>query len=209
MAAVTKYETPSPPPPYSVHSNTVGGNDACDRPPDRSGSSHKSKHSSRHASATDPIDRLDHSFGIGLEYHHEGPFDCASRARNSGPMAPIDALTRTNALALSAVPPAKIAEAVNNSRPIDGVAVPGQANVEYEAEDINVLDEFLNPMVAGRWPGEDFAAAGRGRRSSDATDVARKRSSSIRTACSSSSSSGKRRSWTFSRKTATVDDVGE
>ncbi|KAK9370660.1 hypothetical protein V1509DRAFT_607741 [Lipomyces kononenkoae] len=207
MAAVTKCESPSPPPPYSVPMSTVGSTIARDRPPDKSlekhssgslSASHKSSH--RHSLATDPIDRLDHSFGIGREYHHEGPFDCASRARNSGPMAPVDALSRTNALALSAVPPTKVADAMNNGRPIDGVVVPGQSNVQYETEDINVLDEFQNPMIAGRWPGEDFAYAGHGRRNSmDANDVARRRRSS--------SSSGKRLSWTFSRKTTTVDDV--
>ncbi|KAK9331036.1 hypothetical protein V1520DRAFT_339047 [Lipomyces starkeyi] len=217
MAAVSKYESP---PSYSISmgfptSTSTSNNEVtrewCDKS-DRSAShprtrseSHKSHRHRRHSFATDTIDRLDHSFGIGFEYHHEGPFDCASRACNSGPMAPIDALARTNALALSAVPPAKIADAVNHNRPIDGVAVPGQSNVQYEAEDINVLDEFQNPMIAGRWPGEDFASAGANQRESNASPGRRISTSSVRT--SASSSSGKRRSWGFSKKNETVEVV--
>ncbi|KAK9356194.1 hypothetical protein V1505DRAFT_371297 [Lipomyces doorenjongii] len=219
MAAVSTYESP---PPYSTSmglpTSTCASNDDDDvtrewwDKSDRSASHHRTRSEShkahrhrRHSFATDPIDRLDHSFGIGFEYHHEGPFDCASRARNSGPMAPIDALVRTNALALSAVPPAKIADAVNNSRPIDGVAVPGQSNVQYDAEDINVLDEFQNPMIAGRWPGEDFASAGAHQAESDANLGPRISTSSVRS--SSSSSSGKWRSWGFSKKNETVEAV--
>ncbi|KAK9325216.1 hypothetical protein V1517DRAFT_315054 [Lipomyces orientalis] len=209
MAAVTRYESP---PSYSV---SMGfRSDSGSIPHDRTDKSsshhcrpHKSpRHRRRPSLTTDPIDRLDHSFGIGFEYHHEGPFDCASRARNSGPMAPIDALARTNALALSAVPPAKIADAVNNSRPIDGVAVPDQSNVQYEAEDINVLEEFQNPMIAGRWPGEDFATAGTNQRESSESNHERRKSiSSIRT--SSSTSSGRRRSWGFRKRNDSVEVV--
>ncbi|KAK9387596.1 hypothetical protein V1515DRAFT_586380 [Lipomyces mesembrius] len=212
MAAVSTYESP---PSYSssmglptstfASSNNVT-REWCDKS-DRSASHHRTRshRHRRHSFATDPIDRLDHSFGIGFEYHHEGPFDCASRARNSGRMAPIDALVRTNALALSAVPPAKVVDAVNHSRPIDGVAVPGQSDVQYDAEDINVLDEFQNPMIAGRWPGEDFASAGANQGESDANLGPRVSTSSVRT--SSSSSSGRWRSWGLSKKNETVESL--
>ncbi|KAK9373889.1 uncharacterized protein V1513DRAFT_136376 [Lipomyces chichibuensis] len=203
MATVSKYESP---PPYSITMGFPTSTFTSNNDVKSHSESHKSHRTRRHSFATDPIDRLDHSFGIGFEYHHEGPFDCASRARNSGPMAPIDALTRTNALALSAVPPAKIADAVNSNRPIDGVAVPGQSNMQYEAEDINVLDEFQNPMIAGRWPGEDFASAGASQPDSDDVNLGRRISTSfVRT--SSSSSSGKWRSWGFSKKNETVEAV--
>ncbi|KAK9245988.1 hypothetical protein V1506DRAFT_473288 [Lipomyces tetrasporus] len=211
MAAVTRSESP---PSYwtTMGVRSDSGSISRDRS-DKSSLHHSRPHKSsrhrqrRHSLATDPIDKLDHSFGIGFEYHHEGPFDCASRARNSGPMAPIDALARTNALALAAVPPAKVADAVNNSLPIDGVAVPDQSNVQYEAEDINMLDEFRDPMIAGRWPGEDFATAGTNQHESSSESNHERRKSISSILSSSSTSSGGRRSWGLRKKNDTVEVI--
>ncbi|KAI4281905.1 MAG: hypothetical protein L6R35_005526, partial [Caloplaca aegaea] len=78
----------------------------------------------------DSIDKLDI---IGGGYHHGGPFDAASLARNQQyKNSPIEAVAGTNAEALRATPQEKIVDAMRKHRPIDGVAVvpPGQADRE-------------------------------------------------------------------------------
>ncbi|KAI4119112.1 MAG: hypothetical protein LQ345_000921 [Seirophora villosa] len=92
---------------------------------------HRSPHlrKQQHIGA-DSIDKLDI---IGGGYHHGGPFDAASLARNQQyKNSPIEAVAGTNAEALRATPQEKILDAVRKHRPIDGVAVvpPGQADRE-------------------------------------------------------------------------------
>ncbi|KAL9013363.1 MAG: hypothetical protein Q9173_001935 [Seirophora scorigena] len=92
---------------------------------------HRSPHlrKQQHIGA-DSIDKLDI---IGGGYHHGGPFDAASLARNQQyKSSPIEAVAGTNTEALRATPQEKILDAVRKHRPIDGVAVvpPGHADRE-------------------------------------------------------------------------------
>lgn len=76
----------------------------------------------------DIIDRLDPAIG-GRAYHHEGPYDAASLARNRDPKyAPVAALETTNSEAIRATPQENIRDALEKHKPLDGVAVvpPGQ-----------------------------------------------------------------------------------
>ncbi|KAF2154769.1 hypothetical protein K461DRAFT_275929 [Myriangium duriaei CBS 260.36] len=76
----------------------------------------------RHMVGTDTIDRLDPSTKI--PYHHEGPYDAASLARNSvRKNAPIDALKDSNAEALRATPPENIKDSLEHRVPLSGTAV--------------------------------------------------------------------------------------
>jgi hypothetical protein len=77
----------------------------------------------------DVIDRLDKaSFG---RYHHEGPFDAASLARNQDVRySPIAAVKDSNEEALRATPRENVEDAVQRHRPLEGVAniPPGMAD---------------------------------------------------------------------------------
>jgi hypothetical protein len=69
----------------------------------------------------DIIDRLD-AAGFA-RYHHEGPYDAASIARNKHvKLAPIDAVRESNEEALRATPRENIVDAVTKHRPLEGVA---------------------------------------------------------------------------------------
>ncbi|KAL8918016.1 MAG: hypothetical protein Q9208_007614 [Pyrenodesmia sp. 3 TL-2023] len=77
---------------------------------------------------SDSIDKLD---VVGGGYHHGGPFDAASLARNQQfKNSPIEAVAGSNAEALKATPEEKIIDAVKKHRPLDGVATtpPGLAD---------------------------------------------------------------------------------
>ncbi|KAL8909830.1 MAG: hypothetical protein Q9171_004854 [Xanthocarpia ochracea] len=103
----------------------------------------------------DSIDQLDIAGGA---YHHEGPFDAVSLARNRGyKNSPIEAVARTNAEALRATPGEKILDALKKHRPLDGVATvpPGQADREGR---VYKYEEGTNLMIEDggnykRWPG--------------------------------------------------------
>ncbi len=70
---------------------------------------------------SDSIDKLD---VVGGGYHHGGPFDAASLARNLDfKNSPIEAVAGSNAEALKATPEEKIIDAVRKHRPLDGVAI--------------------------------------------------------------------------------------
>ncbi|KAI4273623.1 MAG: hypothetical protein LQ337_004506 [Flavoplaca oasis] len=106
----------------------------------------------------DSIDQLDLAGG---PYHHEGPFDAASLARNrSYKNSPIEAVAGTNAEALRATPDEKVIDAVRKHRPLDGVAMvpPGQADREGR---IYKYDEGTDLMIEDggnykRWPGVKY-----------------------------------------------------
>jgi hypothetical protein len=70
----------------------------------------------------DVIDRLD-AAGFA-RYHHEGPYDAASIARNNKHVKypPIEAVRESNAEALRATPREAILDAVSKHRPLEGVA---------------------------------------------------------------------------------------
>lgn len=70
----------------------------------------------------DVIDRLD-AAGFA-RYHHEGPYDAASIARNNKNVKfpPIEAVRESNEEALRATPRENIVDAVTKHRPLEGVA---------------------------------------------------------------------------------------
>lgn len=119
---------------------------------------HRSPHlRKKHQPGADAIDRLDiASLGI---YHHEGPYDAASRARNShSSSSPLAITRRQNEEALRATPKEAIYDSVHRHRPLDGVAIvppgtPDRFGRKYEYE------EGPNLMLEGgykRWPGIEY-----------------------------------------------------
>lgn len=117
---------------------------------------HRSRHLRKQSHhGADSIDQLDLAGG---PYHHEGPFDAASLARNrTYKNSPIEAVAGTNAEALRATPEEKIIDAVKKHKPLDGVAVvpPGQADREGR---IYKYEEGTDLMIEDggnykRWPG--------------------------------------------------------
>ena len=83
---------------------------------------HRSRHlrKAQH-SGSDSIDRLDDSV-LG-SYHHEGPYDAASMAKNRDPKAaPLGAVSGSNAEALKATPREKVSDSIRQHRPLDGTA---------------------------------------------------------------------------------------
>jgi hypothetical protein len=104
----------------------------------------------RSMQGADIIDRLDPAIG-GRPYHHEGPYDAASLARNRDPKyAPVAALETTNSETIRATPQEAIKDALDKHMPLDGVAVvpPGQPDrlgrtYDYE-EGTDMMREGLN-----------------------------------------------------------------
>ncbi|KAL8827506.1 MAG: hypothetical protein Q9170_006994 [Blastenia crenularia] len=107
---------------------------------------------------SDSIDKLDI---VGGGYHHGGPFDAASLARNQQfKNSPIEAVAGSNAEALKATPAEKITDSVRKHRPLDGVAVvpPGLADREGRVYD---YQEGTDLMIEDggnykRWPGVPY-----------------------------------------------------
>ncbi|KAH9879059.1 hypothetical protein J1614_002494 [Plenodomus biglobosus] len=70
----------------------------------------------------DVIDRLDRA-GFS-QYHHEGPYDAASLARNRHEkFSPVAAVRESNEEALRATPAENIKDAITKRRPLEGVAI--------------------------------------------------------------------------------------
>lgn len=109
----------------------------------------------------DSIDRLDPAIG-GRAYHHEGPFDAASLARNRDPkLGPLYAVQDTNEEALKATPRENIKDAVERHKPLDGTAIvpPGvedQFGRRYQYQEGADLMHEASGTDAGykRWPGQ-------------------------------------------------------
>ena len=79
----------------------------------------------------DPIDALD-DIGIGGAYHHDGPFDATLASRNRDRRyAPVEAVRRTNMLALQATPREYIQDSLRHHMPLQGVATvpPGEYDI--------------------------------------------------------------------------------
>ncbi|KAL8639323.1 MAG: hypothetical protein Q9228_003629 [Teloschistes exilis] len=120
---------------------------------------HRSHHlrKQQHIGA-DSIDQLDVTGG---GYHHGGPFDAASLARNREyKNSPIEAVAGTNAEALKATAEEKIVDAVRKHRPLDGVAAvpPGQADREGRVYNYDEGTDLMREDVGDggaykRWPG--------------------------------------------------------
>ncbi|KAJ5678908.1 hypothetical protein N7462_007152 [Penicillium macrosclerotiorum] len=112
---------------------------------------------------TDTIDGLDHT--SPYTFHHEGPFDAATRARNRFiKYSPLDAVKSSNAEALRATPADKIRDCLDSHRPLDGVAYypPGSTDragqfYDYQ-EGPNMMDEHgrFRRLPGTRLTDEDF-----------------------------------------------------
>lgn len=108
----------------------------------------------RHMHGTDTIDRLDPT--TKFPYHHEGPYDAASLARNSVPkQKPIDALRDSNAEALRATPPENIKDSLEHRVPLSGTAVvpPG---VQDRLGRVLNYEEGANQMIEGNPEGGQY-----------------------------------------------------
>lgn len=84
----------------------------------------------KHHHGSDSIDKLDDAALLGA-YHHEGPYDAASLARNNSyNSAPVAALAQTNREALRATPRESISDSLQRHRPLDNVAAlpPGETD---------------------------------------------------------------------------------
>lgn len=108
----------------------------------------------------DSIDRLDPAIG-GRAYHHEGPYDAASLARNRDPRSgPLYAVEDSNREALKATPQENIKDAVERHMPLDGVATvpPGQTDRFGRRYDYQEGADLMHEASSGdagykRWPG--------------------------------------------------------
>lgn len=104
-------------------------------------------HNHRRQQPSDPIDALDHSGPLPeIPYHHEGPFDAATKARNaSKKYSPLEAVKDTNLEALKATPAVFLKDSLDKHVPLQGTAVvpPGMQDfggrtMEYqEGSDLN------------------------------------------------------------------------
>ena len=76
----------------------------------------------KNKAAPDPIDALD-DIGIGGAYHHDGPYDATLASRNRDKRyAPVEAVRRTNMLALAATPREYIRDSLLHHVPLQGTA---------------------------------------------------------------------------------------
>ncbi|KAL8935437.1 MAG: hypothetical protein Q9211_004704 [Gyalolechia sp. 1 TL-2023] len=107
---------------------------------------------------SDSIDKLDI---VGGGYHHGGPFDAASLARNlQYKNSPLEAVAGTNSEALKATPEEKIIDSIRRHRPLDGVAIvpPGHADrigrvYNYQEGTDLMIEDGGNYK---RWPGVQY-----------------------------------------------------
>jgi hypothetical protein len=115
----------------------------------------------RSMQGADIIDRLDPAIG-GRPYHHEGPYDAASLARNRDPKyAPVAALETTNSEAIRATPQEHIRDALDKHVPLDGTAVvpPGQPDrlgrtYDYEEGTDMMREGFNGDPGYKQWSGK-------------------------------------------------------
>jgi hypothetical protein len=115
----------------------------------------------RSMQGADIIDRLDPAIG-GRPYHHEGPYDAASLARNRDPKyAPVAALETTNSEAIRATPQEAIKDSLDKHMPLDGVAVvpPGQPDrlgrtYDYEEGTDMMREGFNGDPGYKQWSGK-------------------------------------------------------
>jgi len=111
--------------------------------------------SKRQLPGADIIDKLDPTINK-VPYHHEGPYDAASLARNTDyKSSPIAALEESNREALKSTAPEKIKDSLDKHAPLDGFAVvppgePDQMGRRYNYE------EGENQMFEGRPEGGEY-----------------------------------------------------
>lgn len=125
---------------------------------------HRSSHlKKQHIPGADMIDRLDPALG-GIAYHHEGPYDATSLARNlEYKSSPVAAVASTNEEALKATPRENIRDAVEKHRPLDGTAFipPGERDTmgrtyHYEEGTDMMREGTTSDAGYKRWPGKDY-----------------------------------------------------
>ncbi|KAL6712096.1 hypothetical protein ACN47E_003139 [Coniothyrium glycines] len=107
----------------------------------------------------DVIDRLDKA-GFG-QYHHEGPFDAASFARNRDvKYSPVAAVKDSNEEALRATPRENIIDAVQRHRPLEGVASIPPGMTDRFGRVLNYEEGADLQREPGgdyrRWPGVEY-----------------------------------------------------
>ena len=68
------------------------------------------------------VDTIDRLAAVEDPFHHEGPYDAASLAKNRHKNSPIAALATSNAEILKATPRENVMDALKHHRPLDGVA---------------------------------------------------------------------------------------
>jgi hypothetical protein len=105
------------------------------------------------------VDSIDQLAGIEGAYHHQGPYDVASQARNRYEKdSPIAALATSNAEALKATPRENIIDAVRHHRPLDGIAqvppgVPDRNGEVYEYEEGTDMQRGTGDDALRQWSG--------------------------------------------------------
>jgi len=109
----------------------------------------------RHMPGADSIDKLDPTINK-VPYHHEGPYDAASFARNQDRQtAPIAALAESNREALKAVAPENVKDSLDKGKPLDGFATvpPGEQD---QLGHVYNYEEGDNQMFEGRPDGGQY-----------------------------------------------------
>ncbi|KZZ91917.1 Pal1 cell morphology [Ascosphaera apis ARSEF 7405] len=115
--------------------------------------SHKHRHN--RIILPDRVDKLDGAGAAWGLIHHEGPFDCTYRERNTKKgYSPVDACRETHAATLRSTPPEFIMESLLYHEPLQGCAMytPGSVDYDgtfydYEQYDMRQLDEQNYPMI--------------------------------------------------------------
>lgn len=107
----------------------------------------------------DVIDRLDRA-GFS-QYHHEGPYDAASLARNRNEKySPVAAVRESNEEALRATPEEYIKDAITRHRPLEGVANIPPGMPDRFGRILNYQEGADLQREPGgdyrRWPGLDY-----------------------------------------------------
>ncbi|KAI5288004.1 hypothetical protein KEM54_005545 [Ascosphaera aggregata] len=81
---------------------------------------------------------LDGAAAVWGSFHHEGPYDCAYRERNTRKgYAPVDALRESNAATLRSTPPVYIMESLLCQKPLRGCATYPPGSVDYDGVEYN------------------------------------------------------------------------
>jgi hypothetical protein len=143
----------------SLKGRHAGDNSPLDTIRKETKTAHRAHHlRKKNFQGADVIDRLDKT-GVS-RYHHEGPYDAASIARNRDKKySPVAAVQESNEEALKATPRENIMDSLQRHRPLEGVAIvpPGMADrfgrvYDYE-EGTDMQRDPLNRGDYKRVPG--------------------------------------------------------
>ncbi|KAJ4315122.1 hypothetical protein N0V94_006116 [Neodidymelliopsis sp. IMI 364377] len=146
----------------SLKGRHAGDNSPLDTIRKETKTAHRAHHlRKKNFQGADIIDRLDKT-GVS-RYHHEGPYDAASIARNRDKKySPVAAVQESNEEALKATPRENIIDSLQRHRPLEGVAIvpPGMADkfgrvYDYE-EGTDMQRDPLNKGDYKRVPGVEY-----------------------------------------------------